>query len=65
MMTQTVARLVFDLNRFHAEESGVTSIEYALIAAGISVVILLSALGIGTALNGIFTDVSTKYPSGG
>src|SRR4029450_3458877 len=44
---------------FLKTEAGATSIEYALIAAGLSIVILLSVNGIGSTLNGKFTDVNT------
>jgi len=40
------------LKRFLLDQSGATSIEYALIAAGLSIVILVAINNIGTALNG-------------
>jgi pilus assembly protein Flp/PilA len=48
------------LTRFLADESGATAIEYALIAMGISIVIVASANGIGTKLGTTFTTVSTS-----
>ena len=39
---------------------GATAIEYGLIAAGISVVIIATVNSIGTTLNGKFTDISTQ-----
>ena len=47
------------LTKFVDDESGATAIEYALIAAGISIVIVASVNGIGTKLNTTFTSVST------
>lgn len=44
---------------FLKNESGATAIEYALIAAGISIVIVAAVNGIGTTLNATFTNVST------
>jgi pilus assembly protein Flp/PilA len=44
------------LARFLGDESGATSIEYAIIATGLSIVIL-------TAVNGIGSNVSTKFTS--
>ena len=44
---------------FLKNESGATAIEYALIAAGISIVIVAAVNGIGTTLNATFTSVST------
>jgi len=45
---------------FFKNESGATAIEYGLIAAGISVVIIATVNSIGTTLNGKFTDISTQ-----
>ena len=45
---------------FLKDESGATAIEYALIAAGISVVIIATVNAIGTTLNGKFTSISTQ-----
>ena len=46
--------------RFVKEESGATAIEYGLIAAGISVVIIVAVNGIGTTLNTKFEFISTN-----
>jgi pilus assembly protein Flp/PilA len=46
------------LKRFANDESGATAIEYGLIAAGISVVIIAVVQGLGKNLNGTFTTVS-------
>jgi pilus assembly protein Flp/PilA len=45
--------------RFVREEAGATAIEYGLIAAGISVVIIAVVQGIGTNLNATFASVQT------
>jgi pilus assembly protein Flp/PilA len=50
-------QLIFE---FLKNEAGATSIEYALIAAGLSIVILLSVNGIGSTLNDKFTSVNTS-----
>jgi pilus assembly protein Flp/PilA len=60
MMTQIVERLGFDLKRLYADKRGATSIEYALIAILISVVIIASAGAIGTSLNSVFDNVAGK-----
>jgi pilus assembly protein Flp/PilA len=44
--------------RFVRDESGATAIEYGLIAAGISVVIIAVVQGLGKNLEGTFTTVS-------
>jgi pilus assembly protein Flp/PilA len=46
--------------RFLKDESGATAIEYGLIAAGISIVIIASVNAIGTNLNGKFNTISTQ-----
>ncbi len=48
------------ISRFVKEESGATAIEYALIAAGISIVIVAAVNGIGTKLNTTFGSVSSQ-----
>ena len=45
------------LGKFLKDESGATAIEYGLIAAGISVVIVVIINGIGTKLATAFTNV--------
>ncbi len=45
--------------RFLKNESGTTAIEYALIAGGISIVIVAAAQGIGTTLNTTFGSGQT------
>jgi pilus assembly protein Flp/PilA len=48
------------LVQFAGDESGVTAIEYGLIAALISVVIIGSAGVIGTSLAAVFTNISAQ-----
>ena len=48
------------LTRFLKNESGVTAIEYGLIAALISVVIITAAAAVGTQLAAVFTTISGK-----
>ncbi len=45
---------------FLKDELGATAIEYGLIAAGISIVIIASVNAIGTSLNTTFNGVSTQ-----
>jgi pilus assembly protein Flp/PilA len=47
------------LLRFIREERGATAIEYGLIAAGISIAIIVAVAGVGSSLNTTFTSVST------
>ena len=48
------------VSRFLNDESGATAIEYSLIAAGISIVIIVAVNGIGTNLNSTFSSISTE-----
>jgi pilus assembly protein Flp/PilA len=45
--------------RFFEDESGVTSIEYGLIAALISVVCIAAMTAVGTQLRAVYTGIST------
>ena len=45
---------------FLKNDLGATAIEYGLIAAGISVAIIVAVNGVGTALNTTFSSVSTQ-----
>jgi pilus assembly protein Flp/PilA len=49
------------LRTFLKDESGATAIEYALIAGGISIVILVAVQGIGSKLQTMFTSVSNAF----
>jgi pilus assembly protein Flp/PilA len=46
--------------KFLADQSGATAIEYCLIAAGISIVIVTVVNGLGTTLNGKYATVSNS-----
>ena len=46
------------VSRFVKDETGATAIEYGLIAAGISVVIIAAVTTVGTNLNTMFTTVA-------
>ncbi len=45
------------VSRFFKEEDGATAIEYGLIAALISVVIIGAVTALGSSLNAVFTEV--------
>jgi pilus assembly protein Flp/PilA len=47
------------LGGFARDESGATAIEYALIASGISIVIITAVNTLGTTTNGMFQAVAT------
>jgi pilus assembly protein Flp/PilA len=48
------------VKRFARDESGATAIEYGLIAAGISVAIIVAVQTLGGTLNGVFTNVNNR-----
>ena len=48
------------LKKFIADESGATAIEYGLIAAGIALAIIAAVNGLGSSLNGKFTELNTS-----
>jgi pilus assembly protein Flp/PilA len=47
------------VRRFLRDENGATAIEYGLIAAGISVAIIVAVQSLGTNLNTTFSGVSS------
>lgn len=46
------------IKKFWSDESVATAIEYGLIAAGISLAIIAVVNGLGTNLNGKFTEIN-------
>ncbi|HKO69799.1 MAG TPA: Flp family type IVb pilin [Bradyrhizobium sp.] len=48
------------VRRFFKDESGATAIEYGLIAAGISIAIIVAVNGLGTNLNTKFTSINSS-----
>ena len=48
------------LKSFLRDESGATAIEYGLIAAGISVAIIVTVQGLGTKLANTFSNIDSK-----
>ncbi|MCB1531003.1 MAG: Flp family type IVb pilin [Rhodospirillales bacterium] len=46
------------------KEDGATAIEYGLIAAGISLVIMAAVFAFGADLSGLFEDMSTALAGG-
>jgi pilus assembly protein Flp/PilA len=48
------------VSKFLRDEAGATAIEYGLIAAGISIAIIVAVNGLGTNLNNMFTSVNNS-----
>ena len=53
------------LQEFLRDDSGATAIEYGLIAAGISVAILVAVNSVGTGLKGTFNIVKDELAKAG
>jgi pilus assembly protein Flp/PilA len=53
--------MITKFQAFLADESAATAIEYALIAAGLSIVIVAAVNAIGTTLNSTFTTISAQF----
>ncbi|MGI9380225.1 MAG: Flp family type IVb pilin [Methyloligellaceae bacterium] len=51
------------LSKFFNDQSGATAIEYGLIAAGISVAIIVTVNTLGSSLEGTFTFVNDEMNS--
>ena len=52
--------MIAALRSFLEDDRAATAIEYALIAGGISIVIIAAVTSIGTTLNGTFGNVSSQ-----
>jgi len=48
------------LSAFWADDNGATAIEYGLIAAGISLAIIVAVNGLGSSLNNVFGNVASS-----
>jgi len=46
--------------KFFADEGAATAIEYGLIAAGISIAIIVAVNGLGSNLNAMFNSINTS-----
>ena len=53
------ARIFTIASRFLRDDSGATSIEYAMIASGVAVAVAASVTNLSTAVKGLFVSVST------
>lgn len=49
------------IGRFVKDQSGATAIEYALIAGGLSIVIVAAVQGVGSKLKTTFTSVQSAF----
>ncbi|KAB2881801.1 MAG: Flp family type IVb pilin [Pseudorhodoplanes sp.] len=49
--------------RFLADRNAASSIDYAVIAAGVGAVIIATVLIMGTSLNGMYESVRSVWPS--
>ena len=49
------------VKRFLQDETGATAVEYGLIAAGISIAIIVALKGVGTQLTATFSAMNAEY----
>jgi pilus assembly protein Flp/PilA len=56
-------QILFHARQFLRDESGVSAIEYGLLAALVALAIVTGATALGTDLNSIFSAVGTKLVS--
>jgi pilus assembly protein Flp/PilA len=54
------ATSMYTVSRFLRDDSGATAIEYGLIAAGISIAIIVAVNTLGSTLSAKFVDINTK-----
>jgi len=59
MNRSSTSAIATSLRRFLGEERGATSIEYALIASGVSIVIVGAIAVLGSDIKGFYTSVAT------
>lgn len=59
-MRTKFVHVLFGLNRFLAEEKGQDLVEYALLVALISTAAIAGAGSIATAVNNVFTNISSS-----
>lgn len=59
-MTKLTSFIVRHAKHLARNESGATSIEYAMIAAGIAVAIIAAVNALGTSTNSMYTTVQTS-----
>jgi Flp pilus assembly pilin Flp len=58
VVTRSVGSL---LRRFVASDRGATSIEYAVIASGVALAIVVGIESVGTALNDVIGDIGALF----
>lgn len=61
MSTTTAKRLRHRLTTIARNSSGASAIEYALIAGGLSIVIVVSVNGVGTTLADLYQSVADAF----
>jgi pilus assembly protein Flp/PilA len=59
MFKSSTLAICTSLRRFARDDGGATSIEYALIASGISIVIVATVMTLGSNVQALFTSVAT------
>jgi pilus assembly protein Flp/PilA len=60
-MTKLMTKLQREFGRFSADDRAATAVEYAIIAVGIAVVIVVAVTGIGSSVKASFTSASNGF----
>ena len=59
MFKSSTTAIYTSLRRFATDDSGATAIEYALIASGVSIVIVGTVATLGSNVKGFYSNVAT------
>jgi len=59
MFKSSTTAICTSLRRFVADNSGATAIDYALIASGVSIVIVGTVVTLGSNVKGFYSNVAT------
>jgi len=60
---KTLQSLSTPFRRFLRDERAATAIEYAIIAAGVSVAVAATVMALGTKLRGLFESITSAWPT--
>ena len=64
MFLDLIVKLYVQTQLFFKRSEGASGIEYAIIVALVALVIVGAVTGLGTKISTIFTNMSTKMPTG-
>lgn len=59
-----MTKFIITLQNWFHDEKGATAIEYGLLAAGISIVLVVAAFALGDEIETVFNDLTTAMQGG-